>query len=177
MAASVSKESLSTLRITYEALEEKNKLIMGDSHKPPVGESSAECRTSSTRGILYLPPTTDLVSKEKQGRRHKGKSRHDQTKSMTPQSRLQLSDHTTPTTTREKTPSGKRSKAKQEYRGSEKHERTHKSADGSSRGQDKTAGQGDLSCGWSQHEYKRVERALSKWSGDLEKLDPVFRAW
>lgn len=176
MAASVSKDSLSTLRITYEALEERNKLMMTDYSAPlgTAGESSDKSRT--TRGILYVPPTTDLVPKENRGRRHQGKSSCDQTRSVTPQSRLQLSDRVVGAT-REKTPSGKRSKAKQEYRGSERHERTRKSAGGSPRdGPDKTAGQ-DLSCGWSQHEHKRVERALSKWSGDLAKLDPVIRAW
>ena len=30
---------------------------------------------------------------------------------------------------------------------------------------------------WSRHEARKVERALSKWSGDLTKLKPVIQTW
>jgi hypothetical protein len=140
------KEELS-MRITYGALVERNKLLLCSPHSSDPHDESRD----SGRGCSG--PTMSL---EKQRRQKKGQDQ-----------------------TRAQSSSGKRSKSKQEHKGSERHaEGTHRSVAGSHGDRlNKTAEHGDRSSVWSQYEHRRVEKALSKWSGDPAKLDPVIRAW
>lgn len=151
------EEPLSTLRITYEALVERNKLLMSES---PVDT-----------GLLYLVPTTDQPQKEKQNWSKK-KSGPEEARLMTPQQRLDRS-------MQEKTPSRRRSKSNQECRGSNGHLRTS-GAGWNHRGEPTktwSTEQEDLIGGWSRHENRRIERALSRWSGDPAKLNPMIVMW
>lgn len=161
MAASVSPETASTLKISYEALVERSKLLVDPENSNGNPNKSTASGAGCTRGMLHLPSTTKL---EKQRRRNRGKSHQDQDRSMTHKS---TTDHGLVTEI-----SGKRSKFKQESRGSELC--TSRPARSS---RDGGLDQGDLSSGWSQHEHKRVEKLLSRWSGDVAKLKPVIRAW
>lgn len=185
MAACEGKESLCTLKITYEALEERNKLLRSEPSDPPVDavEDSSNDHpkinsTGGTRGLLYLPPTMDITPKEKRTRRNRRRSRRDQTRLTTPQDTLQPSDHITRAT--QEVP--KRSKSS---RGSEQRERIlHKARHNHNVEPAKTGvntgvntEQGDSAHGWNQYENRRIERTLSRWSGDPAKLDPVIRIW
>ena len=185
MAVSVSPEALSTLKITYEALVERSKLLLDDQQCQAIennsNDSPNKSRTSgegSTRGVLHLPPTTKLVPKEKQkrGRRGRSHSHQDQTRLMP--AAQNTSDHRLAGHEDRMAIAGKRAKFKPESRGSELRGRTtHRSASGGRDGGSIGPEQGDLSSGWSQHEHRKVEKMLSRWSGDVAKLKPVIKAW
>lgn len=162
------EEPLSILAITYEALEERSKLLMGES---PVQDSNDHCKSrGGTRGLLYVVPTTDPPRREKQNRSRK-KVRQDEAR-VVPQQRV---GHAT----QEKIPSRRRSKSNQEGRGPDQRERTNRVSGNHRSEAAKTKGteEEDLIGGWSRHENRRIERALAKWSGDPVKLDPVIVTW
>ena len=174
------KETLCTLRITFEELQKRSEVLSyshidteEDSGHDDHHLSQAKPNNVGMRGLLYLPPTKNLdsTSSRERSKRSRGKN---QTRSAT-------SHEQTPTTSQEKR-NASRSKANHQLprRSAESHDQRASHGEYHSRQQN---GRGPVAkatptySGWSQYENKKIESALSKWCGDHTKLDAIIRTW
>ncbi len=193
------EEKLPTLTISYRQLQERSKLLAGEVYPSHGGEVKSTSRQGSknkarsdqdkvhTGGLLYLSPTKDTPKinsrhGEEKVKRTKGKS--------SPNQETGLQRKLFPTSTREDTPSRKHRTTTNEDKASptkkngrnasERRTRTQAESLGGSKTEDRKSEEspGDiLSREWSRHENRKVEKALSKWSGDMAKLKPVILTW
>ena len=161
---------LPTLKITFEELQKRSEQLSRESYSSPDSSSNWDMENSrsggdstehvSTRGLLYLPPSTDLGSSSRKEKRTKGKTRND---------RSTHSVHSGGTTTHSKGQGERRTKS-----------RLYDESAISRSDPDKltpTSEADNLKGEWKRHESKKIERALSRWSGDVTQLSSVFQAW
>lgn len=165
---------LPTLKITFEELQQRSELMSRESCFSPDDSSGVDLENSrsgggstkrvSTRGLLYLPPSTDLGSTSREEKRTKGKTRNDR-------STQPVNSGTT--TTHSKAQVEKRTKSRQ-YDESANSRRHHSDPEKPT----PTSGADYLKGEWKRHETSRkIERALSKWSGEASQLDTVLQTW
>lgn len=168
---------LPTLKITFEELQKRSELLSGESFHSPDNSSNGDMENStsgggstkrvSARGLLYLPPSTDLESTSRKEKRTKAKTQNDR-------STQPVNSGVTTTPSKARAQGDKRTKSKQ-Y--DESAISRHHHGDPAKPTPGTTSGADYLKGEWKRHESKKIERALSKWSGDATQLDSVVQAW
>ena len=173
------KETLCTLRITFEELQKRSEVLsysrIDTEEDSGHNDDQAKPNNVGMRGVLYLPPTKnpDSTSRERP-KRSRGKN---QTRSMTSHEQAPFNAVTSRNTSRSK------SNHQLPRRLAEGHDQRVPHGEHHSRQQN---GRGpaaratptqSVTSGWSQYENKKIERTLAKWYGDHTKLDAIVRTW
>lgn len=205
MAACGSEEKLPTLRITFEELQQRSILLPHHQRVDKMEEAKSNNSSSGntdeprahTGGLLYLSPTKDFKTTEEKKRkrnRRRNLNRDPINSPLEPRTRVET---TQPCDHGHKVQGVLTSNQLPERRGkSNGHQRLKKPvssegphsrafSDGLIPRKDREVSReklntetSDLESEWSGHERSRkVEKALSKLSGDVTKLDPVVQTW
>lgn len=177
---------LPTLTITYQQLQERSKLLTEERYSPHqegVNSTSSKYSTSPehekvyTGGLLYISPTKESPKAEDRVKRAKGRSipnqdTRSQRKLFPTSSHEETSRAQKAVPNEEKAPPTKKFTQRREKCSQEESQR-----DKLLKGDNDQSMSDRLKEEWSRYENKKIERTLSKWSGDLATLKPVIRTW
>ena len=195
------EEKLPTLTISFQQLQERSRRLTSKERSPHGGGVDSTCIQTSksktradedkvyTGGLLYISPTKEApkAAAEERVRRPKGRSTPNQDtgsqRKLFPTSAQEdTTSHRHKTTpNQDKTPPTKKNGRLLE-RGTKpgRHNQEESQRSKLAKTEDVKSEQSTndiLKEQWSRHENRKIERALSKWSGDMTKLKQVIQSW
>lgn len=191
------------LRITHEELQERSKLLIGDScypsgHKMVASKSYGENTDKQTPdgaiypgGLLRLSPTTKahMVNEERKPRRRTPREETRKPPADTSRGeKARIAHDRTSGAIASRNKAEKRTKSGQQrllelVNHEDPQHRvlgdglTQRKCREATRKAEPGSDHDSLKADWSRHENRKIERVLSKWTGDVTKLDPVIQTW